>query len=588
MEEQSVNKKKPDVVLGISKGRWPSWQQFKYLGNVLTYKQRWIIDICVLSIITALIIGAIYSHYYNSELIPRDGGEYTEALVGYPERINPVLAQTNDVDLDLCGLIFSGLFKYNEKQELVNDLVQNYEIDEEQKVYTFYLRHDAKWHDQEPLTADDVLFTVEAIQDVNYQSPLESSLRGVTAEKIDDYSFKLTLEDPFSPFLSGLTFGILPKHIWYDAYKVSASNILLKEENLKPIGSGPYRFESLTKDQDGNIKSYQLVRFDDYYYTKPHIATLNFDFFYDNYAALDALAKKQVDGYFPVPADAKEELLKKNKKLAIHELKLPQYTALFFNQDHSKVLAKDEVRQALVWGVDRNKIINEALKGQGIPVYTPILEGYIGHNSEVEKYGLNLEKGKQILEDKDWKIPEGEQYRKKGDQLLEFTIVTVDEPEYLTTLEILKQDWEVMGIKINVNTYAAQDITDQIIVDRNYEALLFGEITGTDPDPYAFWHSSQQEHPGLALSIFYQKDIDNLLETARETADKEQRRLKYFHFQNVLASEIPAIFLYQPIYNYAVDKKIQGINTQNIPLSSGRFSDITEWYIKSERVKKIQ
>lgn len=586
MENIKEPNNKEDLVFGVAKRKIPSFQQFKYLGSILTLKERWILDVCGGILILALLVGVVYTYFYNTEQVPEEGGTYSEGLVGLPEKINPVLAQTNDVDIDLSTLIFSGLLKYNDKQELVNDLITNYEISEDLKTYTFYLRRDAKWHDNEPLNAEDVLFTVSSIQDENYQSPLEPSLRGVITEKIDDYSFKMTLKEPFSPFLSSLTFGILPKHIWFDIYKISPQNVFLTEYNIQPIGSGPYMFDSLIKDKTGNIKSYNLVPFKDYYGTKPNLEKLSFTFYFDILEAYDALARKKIDGLFSVPLENKEDLRKRNSKEKIYNVKLPQYTALFFNQDGSKVLESDSARQALVWGVDRAQIINDVLGGAAVPVYTPILPGYIGHNAEVEKYGLDIEKGKSILEEGGWKTPEGEQYRKKGDQVLEFTIATVDQSEYLDTLDILKKNWEAMGFKINVDIYAVQDITDTVIKDRNYEALLFGEIAGTDPDPYAFWHSSQQEHPGLALAIFYQKDIDNLLETARETTDPEQRRLKYFHFQNVLAEEISAIFLYQPTYIYAVNRKIKGITVNNIPLPSGRFSGIENWYIETQRIRK--
>lgn len=583
---KSETNKKNELVFGIAKKKVPSWQQFKFLGSLLSLKERWIFDICVGVIILSLLALGIYAYYHNTETVPKKGGEYTEGLVGYPEKINPILAQTNDVDMDLASLIFSGLFKYNENQELVPDLATNYEISEDLKTYTFFLRHDAKWQDGEQLNAEDVLFTIGAIQDANYQSPLEPSLRGVTTEKIDDYSFKLTLKEPFAPFLSVMTFGILPKHIWYDIYKISPQNVFLTEYNIQPIGSGPYMFDSLVKDKAGNVKSFHLVPFSDYYGNKPYLQKLNFIFFFDSYEAVDNLARKKIDGLFAVPLESKEDLLKRNHKAAISDVRLPQYTALFFNQDQSKILIKDEVREALIWGVNRDEIISQVLKGAGKPIYSPILPGYIGHNADVEKYGFDIEKGKSILEEAGWKINEGEQYRKKDDKLLEFTIATVEQPEYLDTLELLKNNWEAMGFKINVNTYGIEDIQDQIIKERNYEALLFGEITGTDPDPYAFWHSSQQEHPGLALAIFYQKDIDNLLETARETTDLEQRRLKYFHFQNVLASEIPAIFFYQSTINYAVSSKIQGVAVNNIPMPCSRFAGITNWYINKQRIRK--
>jgi peptide/nickel transport system substrate-binding protein len=417
---------------------------------------------------------------------------------------------------------------------------------------------------------------------------LEPSLRGVQAEKIDDYTFRLILSQPFSPFLSTLTFGILPKHVWFDIYKMSPQNVFLTEYNLEPIGSGPYMFSSLVKNKAGNIKSYQFTPYPNYYGSKPYLKEINIIFYSDVYTAADDLARKDIDGLFAVPRDMKNSLVKKNNDLNIYNMKLPQYTALFFNQDLSKkVLAKDEVREALVWGVDRQKIINDVLNGEAQAVYTPILPGYIGHNADVEKYGLDIEKGKQILEDTGWKIKDdGNPYRQKDGQVLEFTIYTVDQPEYTQVIDILKQNWEQMGFKINISLFSAEDIQEQVIKDRKYEALLFGEITGSDPDPYAFWHSSQQEHPGLALAIFYQKEIDKLLEDGRKTINEEERRLAYFHFQNVLAEEIPTVFLYSPTYIYAVSHKVQGISAKDVPLPSARFLDIVNWYTKTTRIRK--
>jgi peptide/nickel transport system substrate-binding protein len=443
-----------------------------------------------------------------------------------------------------------------------------------------------KWHDELPLTADDVIFTINAIQDQNYQSPLEPSMRGVTATKIDDYTLTLKLKEPFAPFLSGLTFGILPQHIWAPIYATSAQTIALSEYNIRPIGSGQWQFSSLVKDAAGSIKSYIVVPFTQYYGDKPYLEQLTFQFFTDTASAVTAVQSKQIDGLSFISPEQKAQLETKAKHLGYYQLKLPQYTAIFFNEDHSAMLAQDKVRQALVWGVDRNRIMNEALHGVGEPLYAPILPGYLGYNSEIEKYGFDVAKGSSILDEAGWKIEGENQYRTKDGKTLEFSIATINQPQFLKTLDILKENWTKMGIKVNVNVYEPNDIQEQIIKPRQYEALLFGEVLGVDPDPYAFWHSTQMKYPGLGLAVFYQKNIDDLLETARKTNDEEQRRLKYFHFQNILATEIPAIFLYNPYYSYVIRQDIQGVTFQYINQPSDRFADIAHWYIKTQRVKK--
>lgn len=580
--------KKKNLVMGVAHRKLPSRSQLRYINNLLSFKERVTIGVSVLLMILSVGFIVTYNYFSTTEAVPTISGEYTEAIVGYPEYINPILAQTNDVDLDIARLVFSSLFKRTKDQRLESDLVTDYEISEDQLTYTLYLRRDAYWHDGTPLTADDVIFTVEAIQDPNWQSPLEPSLRGVEAEKIDDYTLTLKLDEPFAPFLSALTFGILPQHIWFDAYRVSAQNITLSEYNIKPVGSGPFMFDKLVKDGSGNLKSYHLIPFDKYYGQQPYFESVAFAFYPDLFSATEAFRRKQVDGLAFVSADQKADLQKEHKQLQYYHLQLPQYTAIFFNQEHSDILANDTIRKALVWGVDRDKIISEVLKGEGEVIYTPILEGYIGHNPEVEKYGFDLEKGKTILDEAGWKLEEGNEFRTKNGNTLEFSIATIDQAEFLQTLDILKQNWTAMGIKVNVNIYASEDIQESIIKPREYEALLFGEIIGLDPDPYAFWHSTQMEHPGLALAVFYDKEIDGLLEQARKTTDEEKRRQSYLHFQNNLAEAIPAIFLYNPYYTYALHQDVHGVDSRYITMPADRFADIENWYFETKRIKKTQ
>ncbi len=595
--------------------RVPSWTQLKYLLRLLQQRERQLFLSCLVVLGIAVPVFAVRLYFQWTEVAPDFGGSYTEGLVGTPQYINPLLSVSSDVDSDLTRLLFSGLFQYNDKQELEPDLITNYVISEDQLTYTFFLRHDVQWHDGESLTADDVLFTVQAIQDPLYQSPLQSTLAGVQAQKLDDYSFSLILPEKFAPFLSTLTFGIVPEHLWYN---VPAQNVRLTELNVRPVGSGPYQFDRLTVDKLGNVKSFEMVRNDEYYKAEPYLDRLTFHFYLDAPMAVDALSTKKVEGLGFIPKAAKPDIERKNDNVRFTSLRVPQYTAIFFNQKQSDVLKNDVVRKALAYAVDRETIITQVLAGEGEPIYTPILPGYVGHNAEVEKYPFNTAESIRLLEEDGWKYPEPSTEeptetpaeepaptdatapvnsaaptepqepafipREKDGVKLEFTVATVDLPEYQSTLELLQQRWQEIGVKVNVDTYSPADIQQSIIKKRNYEALLFGEIVGSDPDPYPFWHSSQQDHPGLALAIFRDRENDQLLEEARQTSNADDRRLKYLHFQNNLASQVPAIFLYNPLYTYAVHQKVHGVpDQQYITVPSDRFSGITSWYIHTRR-----
>lgn len=627
--------------------RFPTFAQFQYLPKLLNTNERNVLwaGIALLLICSPILI--VRGYFAVTELAPDYGGSFTEGLVGAPQYVNPVLSPLSDIDSDLAELVFSGIFSYNDNQELKTDLITNYVVSEDELTYSFFLKPDVKWHDGESLNADDVLFTISVIQDPLYQSPLQSALRGVATEKLDDYSFSLKLPEPYAPFLSTLTFGILPEHLWYD---VPAQNVRLTELNIKPVGTGPYRFNSLIKDKAGNIKSFHLVRSENYYGEKPYLDEINYIFYPDTQTAIEALKTKKIEALSFIPKAAEEEILKQNADITFHTLRIPQYTAIFFNQKQSTILQDKMIRQVLTRAVDRGVIIQEVLGGAGEATFTPILPGYIGHNADVDTYAFNQAENLRILEEEGWHYPEvseesegvsveentesseevpdentdntesttvdssveleegtgtsGEVVveeeinnfvprefvpREKDGVKLEFTVSTVDLPEYKQTLELLQKNWQEIGVKVNVDLYSPEDIQKEIIKTRDYEALLFGEIVGNDPDPYPFWHSSQQEHPGLALSIFRDREVDQLLEEARQTTNEEERRLKYLHFQNNIINNVQAIFLYNPIYTYGVHNRIQGIHSQQyITVPSDRFAGTAEWYVHTDRKFKIK
>lgn len=576
------------LVASLSGKKIPSWDQLKYLPHYLSQKEKTVIQAAFLVFIISLSFVLIRIYQNLTTALPEAGGEYQEALIGAPQYINPILSQTNDTDGDLTRLVFSGLLKVGPNQELVNDLAESYEISEDQKVYTFHLRKNVRFHDGGDLTADDVIFTLESILDTDFKSPLYLNFKGVGLERVDDYTIKFILPEPFTPFLSSLTFGILPEHLWAD---IPPENSNLAEYNLKPIGTGPFKFKSLLKDKAGNIKTYELERNENFYGHAPYLEKISFKFYPDLDSALEGAKNKNVDGISYVPQAGKEELEKRNNKIQYQALRLPQYTAIFFNQKNQLLKIK-EVREALALAIDKERIIREALNSEGEKIDGPILPGYIGYNPEIRKYAFDLEAAKKILDDAGWKFPEstaGEPpstVRTKNGAELAFAISTIDQSEYLTTVEIIKEAWEEIGVRLETKIYSTKDIQKKVIKPRAYEALLFGEIVGADPDPYPFWHSSQSRDPGFNLAVFYNKDIDQLLEEARKTNDPEQRRMKYLHFQNILADELPAIFLYNPIYTYGLAKKIKGLEGNYITTPSDRFANVEYWYIKTNRIWK--
>ncbi|MDO8499164.1 MAG: ABC transporter substrate-binding protein [bacterium] len=611
----------------------PNLSQFKYFDRFLNSTEKKIIKIATLTLsITLLVWGGVFVTRHST-FTPKNGGEYSEGMVGQPKLINPIFSGTNDIDSDLSYLAYSGLFRYDKNLKLVPDLALDFTVSSDKKTYTIKLREGIKWSDGEAFSADDAIFTFTSIQNPDVGSPLFPAFQGAAIEKISNDKIKFTLKEPYSPFLNSLTVGIIPEHIWGE---LAPGAMRLAKNNLQPIGTGPWKFEKLAKDDLGIIQSYTFTK-NNYFYEKiPYIDTLVVKFFNDYQTAVDALRGQNISTLSFVPKQYDNKLPKKS--VNIFPLELPQYTALFFNQNKDGVLKDTSLRLALSESLDKAAIIATALQDDGEVINSPFLKNSLGYVADLKIISYNKENALTIL-DKNWKrlTPEdyfklqydqtiknrqeeinaalklatsspaisadtikkiqkdsselvrqnmsNEQpfYRKDKDgNILAIEITTTDTSEYGKTAEIIAKMWRTIGVQTTVRQISARQLSRDILKPREYQVLLYGEIIGSDPDPFPFWHSSQTEYPGSNLAMFTNRAADKLLEDARVEVDNAKRADLYQKFQNILIKEIPAIFLYTPNYTFAVNKDIKGINIHNIISPSDRFSDMGNWYVKTK------
>ncbi|MFH2062698.1 MAG: ABC transporter substrate-binding protein [bacterium] len=576
------------LVLKLSGKRLPSAGQIKHLPRFLSPKEKTAVG--VLTMIIVLAVGTIGIRFVASHIkdAPADGGQYIEASVGGPRFVNPILAFSNDVDLDITKLVFSGLIKTDNRGTLVPDLAESFAVDEDGKTYTFVLREGVTWHDGAPFSASDVAATFGFIKDPSFKSPLFSQFRNVEVETPDERTVVFRLKEPFAPFLSLLTVGIMPIHLWQEVIPENASRA---ELNVKPIGTGPFRFKSFTKDKKGAIRSYTLSRNNEFYGQQPHLSEMTFVFYPDFDQAAEELLQRRVDGLSFLPLEYRESA-DRISSIRTYTFQLPQYTAIFFNQDRNQALKSKAVRQALAMAIDKDTVLSETLGYDGIPVHGPILPGFVGFYPEIKRYRQDLEAAGKLLDNEGWtKGDDGIRSKKlagadgeKVDTPLSITLTTVDAKENITVAQTIQRMWEALGIRVETELVPSSRIQQDKLRPRDYGALLYGEILGPDPDPYPFWHSSQSENGGLNLSKFSNRRADELLEQARSTNDAEKRTALYQKFQDILADEIPAIFLYSPNYTYAVDKRVKGIETTTIFTPADRFTDLANWYVKTKKV----
>ncbi len=570
-------------VLGEKK---PTLRQLRQIFYILNNKEKWILR-GLLALIVIGIVGLGANFYFSrTEQIPQIGGTYQEGILGQPRFLNPVLAQTNDTDRAISQIIYSSLFTYNGQGELIPDLAKDYQLSEDGKTYTIQLKEGILWHDGETLTAEDVIFTLKTIQDPEYKSPLRNNWQGVEVNKLNDYSLEFKLANAYAPFLHNLTTGIIPKHLWSG---ISAVNFALAQYNLKPIGSGPFLFQEFIKNDQGNIEVIVLKRNPNHYQNpKPYIEKIIFKFYNNQTNLIKAYNQREIDG-LGFLSNTNE--IKLNNNLNKHYIQLPSYYAVFFNQHKNKALTDKTARLAIAYATDKKEIIDQVYNNKASIIDSPLLPQWFGFNEDINIYDFSLEHAQNILEANEWIDTDENGIRDKNinDEKvqLEITLTTTDWPELEQTAQILKTQWEKIGAKINLDIIEAGTvIEEERIKPREYEAILFGEILGSDPDPFAFWHSSQGKDPGLNLARYNNSEVDEILEEARQILDPEERWQKYEKAQKIITDDLPAIFLFSAEYLYPINKKIKGINLNKIPEPAYRFCQIENWYIKTNRLWK--
>ncbi|MBI2459727.1 MAG: peptide ABC transporter substrate-binding protein [Parcubacteria group bacterium] len=596
------------LVFSLAKSRWPSFKQLKYVKKYLNPAERLAVGVCLAIILFSSIFLAARFYKTHLRVIPIAGGDYTEGAVGSIKYINPLYASVSDLDSDLAELVYSSLFKRNARAELVNDLAEKYEVSPDGRTYLIKVRSDAVWHNGSPVTVDDVVFTFEAIKNIKYKSTWREAFSGVEITKVDDKTMAFNLAEPYAAFLDLLNFGILPQELWQQIEPAAAS---LAELNLKPVGSGRYKFKSLVKDKSGNIRTYILARNENYYGQKARINTISFKLFGNLPETISALNNNLIDGISYLPESDKNQVVAQDS-LNFYNLNLPKISAVFFNVKSNPALADKKVRQALALAIDKNKMVAEIMAGNARLIDGPILPDSFAYNNEIKKYDYNAASSSRLLAEAGWKIADltaaditrakadlkakDEAVKKQAEakikmgpgkwlvnnnNYLTITLTTVDNQEYGRAAELIAKFWHDLNIKTEINLAPANQIQTDIIKSRNFTALIYGEITGADPDPYAFWHSSQAGLAGLNIADYANKEVDKLLEDGRLNSKPEVRRDKYKKFQEIIAEDESAIFLYSPNYTYVQAKKIKGFNVKSIILPSDRFGDISQWYINT-------
>lgn len=552
--------------------------------NSFSRKQTVIFSVFLLALIvsTVSILGKINKKFLV--YLPERGGSLTEGVIGTPRFINPLLALSN-TDRDLTNLVYSGLMQKTPSGSIEKDLAENFEISDDNLTYTFKIRPDATFQDGQPVTAKDVIFTIDKAKDSVVKSPLQAIWQGVSVEEDpsgDTHTVIFKLREPYAAFLENATIGIMPRHIWD---KFGSDEFNLTQYNLEAVGSGPYKIKSVKEKKNGLVEEFELVSFRNHVGGAPFIRKITFKFFKNETELVKAYRKGRVDQISSVGPAAARKL--SDDGFTPNTAVLSRVFGLFFNPNQNALLRDKNIVQAIEYGINKKQIVDDVLYGFGTildgPIPPTIDDKSTSENTDIE---TNLEKANDILESHGWKMSDSG-FRTKDGKILGFSISTADVPDLTETANLIKDDLAKIGIEVSVKIFETGVLNQNIIRPREYEALLFGQVIRNDSDLFAFWHSSQRNDPGLNIAVYTNSRADKILEELISTPDEAERTSKKQELTDIINNDRPAIFLYAPKFIYMESPKIKNIEIDHITSASERFLDVSHWYIRVDAVWKF-
>jgi len=517
---------------------------------------------------------------------PEQGGVYTEGLVGSMGRLNPLLDWNNPADRDIDRLLFSGLVRFDQRGLPQADLASSWGVTPDGTVYNFELKPNAVWHDGVPVTSDDVIFTIELIKSAGsfYPQDVKDMWGTITVEKLNDKTVKFTLIEPWVPFMDYLTFGILPKHLLESTPPEQIPNA---EFNIKPVGSGPYKFDHLIIDNNGQITGVVLTLSTNYYGNPPYIEQVVFRYYPTSADAFDAYKQGEVLSVSKITSDVLTAALEE-PNLSFYTTQMPQMSFVLFNLNSPEVafLQDAKVRRALMLGLNRTYIVNSILQGQAVVSNGPILPGSWAYYDGTERFEYNPDAAIALLKAEGYVIPaEGGDVRAKDGVPLVFTMIHPDDETHTKIAQTIQAEWAAIGVRVDLQPAPYERLVLDSLTSRAFQSALVDiKFSRTpDPDPYPFWHQAEATG-GQNYSQWDNRAASEYLEQARVTADYTLRTRLYRNFQVVFAKELPALPLYVPVSSYGVDVQVQGAQVASLLYEpSDRLSTFTGWYLLTRR-----
>ncbi|NTW62440.1 hypothetical protein HGB25_03490 [Candidatus Saccharibacteria bacterium] len=539
----------------------------------------WIFTLGLLILSTGLQL--TWNQHSYQTTTPDVGTTYAEAVLGPVDTLNPIYASSS-AERSASYLIFSSLLKYDRSGHLGYDLASDIKVENSNMKYVVTVRSDARWQDGAPLTAEDVVFTVDLLKNPVVRA-VDSGWSDIGVKLVNKSTVEFTLSSTYAAFEHALTFPVLPKHLLKD---VAPMNIRENKFSQNPVGSGPFKLGIVQNSESNpNNKVLNMTRSDDYYGAKPRLLHIQLHTYENTDGIVNALTQKVVNAAVGLSSVDLDRVSAKNYVLTAQSIQSGVYA--FFNTK-SNLLKDTALRRALQMATDPRAIIDK------LPIGTrkldfPLLGNQIS-NASFAPVVPDQTGAKSALQSNGW-VLNARGIREKGGVELKLSVVTIKNSELERVLEILVGQWRAVGISVETKTVDPSDTSrpegQSTLQTRNYDVLVRQINIGSDPDVYAYWHSSQATQQGLNFSNYANPISDDALLSARARVEPALRNAKYVTFVKQWLSDVPAVGLYQSTIDYVASKNTHTFNKSNTLVSSvDRYADVVDWSVGNRTVYK--
>lgn len=503
---------------------------------------------------------------------------------------NPLLSSTR-YDGNVNSIVYASLMDVDDKGDLKNYLAEDYSISEDQKIITFKLKSNAKWHDGKPVTAEDMAFTLQSMangkytgnnyDDVEkikgakaYHEGKSDSIEGIKVE--DDTTITIEFEEAYAPALTNLsTLGIIPKHIWS---QIPIENWEKETAALNnPVGCGPYK---VTKFESGQYVEFEAA--EDFFEGKPKTSKLIF-----KVVNPDTIQAELKSGNIDI-ASVKDMRKSDIEGLKTEGLKSVEFSDFMFQYMginlRLPIFQDVKVRQAFMYAIDRNLMVDKLLEGRGEVVNTPMLPNRWGYPkaSDIKDYAFNIDTAKNLLKEAGWedRNNDGVVENAAGEKMHLTLKCPVGSKTREQSAVIIQESLKQIGVEIEVLTMEFSTLMDEVVSNHEFDLYMMGNTLSLDPDPKPFWHSSaatdEKGVEGYNIVSYKNDKVDELIEKGLSTLNQEERQGYYEEIGKILNEDVAQVYLFLQKNEMMYNGKLKGYE----PSTFNNFNNVHNWVIE--------